>query len=292
MKKYDEIQLQKALSARRPLLSRYKYVGIVLDEMLDYSVTANVLADSGGRALGSLYTKFRNNKGFGYTTYTKMFDSCVSPMLDYCSGVWGYNKLEKLDTVQNRAIRLFLGVHRFTPNKAIKGDMGWIPSRIRRHVNILRLWNRLIGLSSDRLTRKIFDYDKSCGQWCKSVRKILLSIDCNDYHDNHVTVDLYNAKGLLFEVQCDERKIDVHKFPKLRTYLLFKQVFYTEPYVTNIYNRDHRSALAQLRCVNGPAFEYRNGSFSGNTAWITIMHVLFLACYRRWRSFPTLLFIL
>ena len=183
-------------------------------------------------------------------------------MLDYCSGVWGYNKLEKLDTVQNRAIRLFLGVHRFTPNKAIKGDMGWIPSRIRRHVNILRLWNRLIGLSSDRLTRKIFDYDKSCGQWCKSVRKILLSIDCNDYYDNHVTVDLYNAKGLLFEVQCDEWKIDVHKFPKLRTYLLFKQVFYTEPYVTNIYNRDHRSALAQLRCVNGPGFEYRNGSFS------------------------------
>ena len=230
------------------IVSRYKYLGIVLDEMLDYSVTANVLADSGGRALGSLYTKFRNNKGFGYTTYTKMFDSCVSPILDYCSGVWGYNKLEKLDTVQNRAIRLFLGVHRFTPNKAINGDMGWIPSRIRRHVNILRLWNRLIGLSSDRLTRKIFDYDKSCGEWCKSVRKILLSINCNDYYDNHVTIDLYNAKGLLFEVQCDEWKTDVHKFPKLRTYLLFKHGFYTEPYVTNIYNRGHRSALAQLRC--------------------------------------------
>ena len=108
------------------IVSRYKYLGIVLDEMLDYSVIiANVLAYSGGRILGSLYTKFKNNKGFGYTTYTKMFDSCVSPILDYCSGVWGYNKLEKLNTVQNRAIRLFLGVHRFTPNKAIKGDMGW-----------------------------------------------------------------------------------------------------------------------------------------------------------------------
>ena len=76
------------------IVSRYKCLGIVLDEMLDYSVTANVLAYSGGRVLGSLYTKFRNNKGFGYTTYTKMFDSCVSPILDYCSGVWGYNKLE------------------------------------------------------------------------------------------------------------------------------------------------------------------------------------------------------
>ena len=89
------------------IVSRYRYLGIVLDEMLDYSVTASVLADSSGRALGSLYTKYRNNKGFGHTTYTKMFDSCVSPILDYGSGVWGYNKLEKLDTVQNRAIRLF-----------------------------------------------------------------------------------------------------------------------------------------------------------------------------------------
>ena len=126
--------------------------------------------------------------------------------------------------------------------------MGWIPSRIRRYVNILRLWNRLIGLSSDRLTRKIFDYDKSCGEWYKSVRKILLSIDCNDYYDNHVAIDLYNVKRLLFKVQCVEWKIDVHKFRKLRQYLLFKQGFYIKPYVTNIYNRSHRSTLAQLRC--------------------------------------------
>ena len=70
------------------IVSRYKYLGIVLHEMLGYSVTANVLADSGGRALGSLYTKYRSNKGFRYTTYTKMFDLCVSPILEYFPGVW------------------------------------------------------------------------------------------------------------------------------------------------------------------------------------------------------------
>ena len=35
-----------------------------------------------------------------------MFDSCVSLILDYCLGVCGYNKL---NTVQNRAIKLFRG---------------------------------------------------------------------------------------------------------------------------------------------------------------------------------------
>ena len=46
------------------IVSLYRYLGPVLDEMLDNSVTANVLADFDGQSLGSLYTKFRNNKGF------------------------------------------------------------------------------------------------------------------------------------------------------------------------------------------------------------------------------------
>lgn len=34
------------------IVSRYKYLGVVLDEFLDFNITATVLADSAGRALG------------------------------------------------------------------------------------------------------------------------------------------------------------------------------------------------------------------------------------------------
>ena len=155
-----------------------------------------------------------------------MFDSRVSPILEYCSG--GYNQLEKFNTIQNRAIRLFLKVHRFNPKITINGGLGWIPCRIRRHVNILRLWNRLVGLSPDRLTCKIFDHDKSCGEWCKNVQKIYY-IYYKDYYDKNVTIDLCNAKGLSFEVQSDDWKIDVHKVPKLRTYRFLNRVFTPNP---------------------------------------------------------------
>ena len=120
-------------------VTKYKYLGIVFDEFLDYNVTATVLADSAGRALGSIYNRFKQNKGFGFDTYTKLFNSGVTPILDYCSGAWGYNALDKIDTVQNRAIRLFLGVHQFAPNKAVTADLGWVSSRSRRHIEILRL---------------------------------------------------------------------------------------------------------------------------------------------------------
>ncbi len=43
-------------------------------------------------------------------------------MLDYCSGVWGYD-FENTDKVQNRAMRFFLEVNRFTPTHTLYGEL-------------------------------------------------------------------------------------------------------------------------------------------------------------------------
>ena len=104
------------------IVDTYKYLGIVMHYSLNYEFTAEVLAKSGSRALGAICSKFQNNKGLGYNTYKKSFRAGVAPILDYCSGVWGNGTLAKIDTVQNRAIRYYLGTHRFTPNVAIHGE--------------------------------------------------------------------------------------------------------------------------------------------------------------------------
>ena len=228
-------------------VSQYKYLGIVLDEHLDYNTTACVLADSAGRALGSIYNKFKLNKGFGYNTYSKMYESGVIPILDYCSGVWGYNKLDRIDTVQNRAIRLYLGVHKFAPNKAINADMGWTSSRTRRHINMLRLWNHLVVMSPDRFTRKIFEWDKGERGWCKNIREIMSLLDCDDGFVNNSIVNLDVANQMLRHIEFEQWKIDVLNVPKLRTFVIFKRDCNADPYVY-MHNRGQRSAIAQLRC--------------------------------------------
>ena len=141
-------------------VSSYKYLGVILDEFLDYTKTATMSAESVGRALGSTYNRYERNRGFGYSTYTKLYGSGVVPILDYCSFVWGYNDLDKIDTIENRAIRLYIGVHRFAANKAINAYMGWISCRTRRHVNMLRLWNKLITVDNSRLVNNIFNWDR------------------------------------------------------------------------------------------------------------------------------------
>ena len=140
-----------------------------------------MLAESAGRALGSIYDKYKINMGFGYSTYTKLYESGVAPIFDYCSFLWGYNVLDKIDTIQNRAIRLFLWVHRFAANKAIHADMGWISCRTRRHVNMLRLWNKLITMDDSRFVKKIFNWDKQLKRgWSKNVY-VFRSLNCEDF---------------------------------------------------------------------------------------------------------------
>ena len=54
---------------------RYRYLGIVLNEFLDFSVTARVIADAAHRALGLLIAKVKFQGGMPYQVFTKL--QCV-----------------------------------------------------------------------------------------------------------------------------------------------------------------------------------------------------------------------
>ena len=74
----------------------------------------------------------------------------------------------------NQACRLFLGFYKYAPIAAIQGDMGWINSKHRRYLNMIKYWNRLIDMQCSRLTKKIFLWDAQCAgdSWTSDIRKI------------------------------------------------------------------------------------------------------------------------
>ncbi len=49
-----------------PIVTKYKYLGIVITEFIDYNVVAQILADAAYRALGSVINKYHKINGFGY----------------------------------------------------------------------------------------------------------------------------------------------------------------------------------------------------------------------------------
>ena len=229
---------------------RYPYLGVVLDAHLNFDTTSGVLAESAGRALGTICNKFRYNKGFGFTTFSKLFHTGVAPILDYCSGVWGFGNHNKCDTIQNRAIRFFMGVHRFSPNLAINGDMGWVSCNTRRKVEMIRYWNRLQNMPDTSITKRVFIWDKRFARhnWSSNIKQIIDEIGIQDAFDNNMIIDVNYARQSLHSKMCLKWKEDVINVPKLRTYVRFKDTYTSETYLQKVSNRQHRSAISQFRC--------------------------------------------
>ena len=65
-------------------------MGLDLNDHLDYTHTASTLAAAGSRALGGITHKYFALRGMDFAVYRKLFDSCVVPVLNYGSEIWGY----------------------------------------------------------------------------------------------------------------------------------------------------------------------------------------------------------
>ena len=83
----------------------------------------------GHRALEALIAQYKNIDGMGYDTFMKYNESTVCPVTDYAAEIWSGLTRNNLDNVQCKAMRVFMGVHKFTPILPMVGDMGWYPSK-------------------------------------------------------------------------------------------------------------------------------------------------------------------
>ena len=81
-------------------VSSYKYLGVTVSEHLDFTENAEILGQASGRALGSVISKYKTHKFMGYKTYTKLYESCVCPVMDYGSSVWGFEDFAKPKSIQ------------------------------------------------------------------------------------------------------------------------------------------------------------------------------------------------
>ena len=160
-------------------MSSYKYLGIILDDNLKFDLCIKALADSAGRALGATINKFKLLKNVGYETFTKLFRCGVTSVMEYGSSIWGFKKAPEIDMIQNRAMRYFLGVHKYTPIAGMLGDMGWYQQSIGRKLCILRLWNRIIQMEEDSLTKVLFnaDYDVCDNNWASKTSSLFTELN-------------------------------------------------------------------------------------------------------------------
>ncbi len=75
------------------LVPLYKYLGLVLNEHLDYQLMAKVVVKSAKRELGFLIAKSKVTGGMPYDVFTKLYNALVQPLVEYEAGVLGTGNL-------------------------------------------------------------------------------------------------------------------------------------------------------------------------------------------------------
>lgn len=117
----------------------YRYLGLDVNEFVNFSKCASVLHDAGSRALGALVSEHYTSKGLDYKVFEKIYNSTVLPVMDYSTGVWGYKIFDSYERLHHKAVCTFLGVGKQTPLTALDGDVAWDSPKHRRHVDMIRL---------------------------------------------------------------------------------------------------------------------------------------------------------
>ena len=190
-------------------VSCYKYLGVLFDQHLTFKNCAASLSESAGRSLSSIISKFPSltNSKIDYNSFTKLYTSCVRPILDYGASIWGFNNEKFGQRIQDRAIRYYLGVHRFTPIPGLHSEMGWLNIKFHHFLCMLRYWNRLMKMDSNRLTRKIFEYDFThveTSNWSGNILLIAEKLQMEDVLLKGELFDLSYAQEKLFSLMQEE----------------------------------------------------------------------------------------
>ena len=94
--------------------------------------------------IGLLIAKFKCMGGMPYNVLTRLYDSSVWSVISYGASVWGTKSYSCITAVQNRAMRLFLGTGKYTPNAAVSGDLRWQSAHIRQWKSVFIYWNRIV----------------------------------------------------------------------------------------------------------------------------------------------------
>ena len=250
------------------IVTAQKYLGLHLNEHLDFNYTTKKVAQSATRCFGLLVAKFKHFGGLPFEVYTKLYDALVDSVIRYSSCIWGYRAYSHISAVQNRACRFFLGVGKYTPNAAVQGDMGWLLPEHRQWKSVATMWYRMENLEPYRINYVVHSWARRLAlartkNWCYHVQTFFNKLEIGYeatrnnisksmfiHSVNSALTTLYNQKWQEQVNRPDARRQNGGN--KLRTYKNFKDEFHTEDYVIKVKNRRARASLAKFRCGTAP----------------------------------------
>ena len=123
-------------------------------------------------------------------------------------------------------MRVYFGINRYAAKIAIIGNMGWMPGNIRRKINLIRYWNRLISLQDDRITNVLFLHDYNSNNntsICHAMKVTFIEMNMENVYNSLTLCNIDDVKSKLLCIYQEKWYSEINNKPKLRFYKKFKE---------------------------------------------------------------------
>ena len=135
-------------------VDKYTYLGILLNETLDFNVTAKVVARG---ALELLIAEGKAMGGMPYNVFSKLYYSLVVSIITNGAGIWSIKEYSVINKVKNSACRFFLlSVGKCNSNAAANGNMGWFPMSVFLWKVVIGRRSRLYNMNDTKINKHFY----------------------------------------------------------------------------------------------------------------------------------------
>ena len=253
--------------------NEYKYLGIIFKPSGSFANAVEHLCKRANKALfsirKSLFSPYMNVKA-----HLKLFDSCIKPILLYCSEIWAPDLLVKVNSTledkflifppvktQLKFAKYILGVGKKAVNLAVLSELGLMPVAIDALKLSVGFWLHVINSQNNLLVNKAYTENmKLTNSFTSKMEQVFKKAG---FHSVWLNQNTFSKKRLLFSFQkrlqekfvsfwknsifMDENKPNKNK---LRTYRDLKSDFSLEKFLLLDLQKDIISNYVRIRISN------------------------------------------
>ena len=96
--------------------------------------------------------------------YSKLVESVVEQVLFFCPGIWRHNRYSEIDTVLNKARRMYLDVSKLSQIPHVDGVGVGFHAKFKHKLGVVRLCFCLRNMSDNRLVKQMHNYSFNMGK--------------------------------------------------------------------------------------------------------------------------------
>ncbi|XP_063418062.1 uncharacterized protein LOC134700624 [Mytilus trossulus] len=231
-------------------VSKYCYLGIMLKCNGNFNLAVSLLMEKARKAC------FKIKKTIGLDNpcklLEKLFDSLVSPILLYCSEIWGVfdnsgdNSI--LEKFHMKFIKEILGVHCKAINAACRAELCRLPLCSKISFSCIKFYDHILR-SENALISKVFLATEKNNPWTKKLYSIFNNLGFSNLAGGNFSIKQYlpSIKQRVIDQCTQDQSSKIHDSSKLKFYQQFHNSKQRSSYVDVLSNRLERSSLCKIR---------------------------------------------